>query len=221
VEEWPKLIMLEKEKSLIGIYLTSHPLDDYRLEIENFCSRDVSLKDINNEIEKYKDKDFTFGGMVTAAREGTSKNGNPFSTLTLSDYTDSFELFFFSQDYVNFHKFCKTGLFIMVKGSVKQRYNGNSWEFKVSQIELLSEVRKNFIKTVTVNLPLHKLNKTVIEEIERLATNNKGKALLKFYVFDTENNMQIEMFSRNTKIYLSESFLNFFEEQLDVAYRIN
>ncbi len=77
VEEWPKLILLEKEKNLIGIYLTSHPLDDYRLELENFCSKDVSLKDINNDIEKYKDKEFVFGGMVTAAREGTSKNGNP------------------------------------------------------------------------------------------------------------------------------------------------
>jgi DNA polymerase-3 subunit alpha len=221
VEEWPKLILLEKEKNLIGIYLTSHPLDDYRLEIENFCSRDVTLKDINNNIEKHKDKDFTFGGMVTAAREANSKNGNPYSTLTLSDYTDSYELFFFGQDYVNFHKFCKTGLFIMVKGSVRQRFKSDSLEFKVTQIELLSEIRKNFIKTVTVNLPLHKLNKPVIEEIEHLAANNKGKALLKFHVFDPETNMQIEMFSRNTKIYFSNSFLRFFEDELDVAYRIN
>jgi DNA polymerase-3 subunit alpha len=221
VEEWPKLILLEKEKNLIGIYLTSHPLDDYRLEIENFCSRDVTLKDINNDIEKHKDKDFTFGGMVTAAREANSKNGNPYSTLTLSDYTDSYELFFFGQDYVNFHKFCKTGLFIMVKGSVRQRFKSDSLEFKVTQIELLSEIRKNFIKTVTVNLPLHKLNKPVIEEIEHLAANNKGKALLKFHVFDPETNMQIEMFSRNTKIYFSNSFLRFFEDELDVAYRIN
>ncbi|NCB09043.1 MAG: DNA polymerase III subunit alpha, partial [Bacteroidia bacterium] len=221
VEEWPKLILLEKEKNLIGIYLTSHPLDDYRLEIENFCSRDVTLKDINNEIEKHKDKDFTFGGMVTAAREANSKNGNPYSTLTLTDYTDSYELFFFGQDYVNFHKFCKTGLFVMVKGSVRQRFKSDSLEFKVTQIELLSEIRKNFIKTITVNLPLHKLNKPVIEQIERLAENNKGKALLKFHVFDPETNMQIEMFSRNTKIYFSNSFLQFFEEELDVAYRIN
>lgn len=221
VEEWPKLILLEKEKNLIGIYLTSHPLDDYRLEIENFCSRDISLKDINNEIEKHKDKEFTFGGMVTAAREANSKNGNPYSTLTLTDYNDSYEFFFFGQDYVNFHKFCKTGLFIMVKGSVRQRFKSDSLEFKVTQIELLSEIRKNFIKSITVNLPLHKLNKPVIEQIERLAENNKGKALLKFHVFDPETNMQIEMFSRNTKIYFSNSFLQFFEEELDVAYRIN
>ncbi len=221
VGEWPKLILLEKEKNLIGIYLTSHPLDDYKLEIENFCSRDISLKDLNNDIEKFKDREFSFGGMVTAAREGTSKNGNPFSTLTLSDYTDSYEFFFFSQDYVNFHNYCKTGLFIMVKGSVRQRFKSEYYEFKVSQIELLSEVRKNYIKSVTINLPLYQLNERLIEEIDILSKNNKGSALLKFNVFDPENNMQIDMFSRNTKISFSNSFLKFFEENEDIAFRIN
>ena len=126
VDEWSKLTMLEKEKNLIGIYLTSHPLDDYKFEIENFCSRDISLKDLNNDIEAYKDKDFTLGGMVTDTREGTSKSGNPFSTLTLSDYTDSYEFFFFAQDYVNFHNYCKTGLFIILKGTDRKSTRLNS-----------------------------------------------------------------------------------------------
>jgi DNA polymerase-3 subunit alpha len=109
----------------------------------------------------------------------------------------------------------------MVKGAVKQRFNSEYYEFKVAQIELLSEVRKNYIKSVTINLPLHQLNKTVIEEIEKLATNNKGKALLKFNVYDPENNMNIDMFSRNTKIDLTNSFLRFFEDHSDIEYRIN
>ncbi|QGY43873.1 DNA polymerase III subunit alpha [Maribellus comscasis] len=221
INEWPKLVFLEKEKNLIGIYLSSHPLDDYKLELENFCSREVALKDLNNDIEKYKNRDLIFGGMVTAAREGTSKNGNPYSTLTLSDYTDSYEMFFFGQDYVNFHNYCKSGLFIMVKGTVKQRFGSEYYEFKVSQIELLSEVRKNYIKSVTINMPLHHLNERTVGEIELLAKNNKGKALLRFNVYDTENNMQIELFSRNTKINFSDNFLKFFEKIPDIGYRIN
>lgn len=221
VEEWAKLILLEKEKNLIGIYLTSHPLDDFRLELESFCSREVTLKELNNDIEKYKGRDFTFGGMVTAAREATSKNGNPFSSLTLSDFTDSYEMFFFGQDYVNFHKYCKAGLFIMVRGTVKQRFNSDYYEFKVTQIELLSEVRKTYIKSITLNLPIHKINRTVIEGIDTLAKNNKGKTLLKFNVYDEENNMNIQMFSRTTKINLSDNFLSFFEKELDITYRIN
>ncbi len=221
VAEWPKLVLLEKEKNLIGIYLTSHPLDDFRLELDSFCSRDVTLKDLNNDIENYKGKEFTFGGMVTAAREGTSKNGNPFSTLTLTDYSDSYELFFFGQDYVNFHNYCKSGLFILVKGQVKQRYNSEYYEFKVTQIELLSEVRKNYIKSVTLNLPLNKINESVIGEIESMIKTNKGKTLLRFNVYDVENNMNVQMFSRTAKISLTDRFLKFFEDELDISFRIN
>ncbi len=221
VEEWPKLVLLEKEKSLIGIYLTSHPLDDYRLEMESFCSREVSLKDLKSEIEKYKGKDFVFGGMVTATREATSKNGNPFSAFTLSDYTDSYEFVLFGQDYVNFHKYCKNGLFLYVKGSVKQRYNGDGYEFKISQIELLSEVRKNYVKSITLNLPIQKINEEVVERIEKMALNNKGNTLLKFNIYSLENNMNVQMFSRTTKINLTDEFLKLFEEELNITYRIN
>src|SRR6056297_999922 len=169
VEEWPQIVLLEKEKSLIGIYLTAHPLDDYKVEIDNFCSREVLLKDLKNDIERYKNREFTFGGMVVAAREGTSKNGRPYSTLTLADYSDSYEFFFFGQDYVNFHNYCKTGLFILLKGAVRQRFNSDFYEFKASRIELLSEVRKNHVKSVTINIPLDRINEGIVGKMEELA----------------------------------------------------
>ncbi len=109
----------------------------------------------------------------------------------------------------------------MVKGSVQKRWKSDYYEFKVSQIELLSEVRKNYIKSVTINLPLDKLNEAVISEINALTANNNGKALLKFNVYDPENNMQIQMFSRTLRIDLSEEFLRFFEEESNIGYRIN
>lgn len=221
VEEWAKIILLEKEKNLIGIYLTAHPLDDYRLELENFCSRDVSLKELNEDIEKLKDKDLTFGGMVTASREGQSKNGNMYATLTLSDYTDSKELFFFGNDYVNFGKYCKTGLFVMVRGTVKTRFNSNFYEYKVNSIELLSDVRSSYVKSVTINMPISALNKKLVTDIDHLAKEHRGNALLKFVVYDPENNMQLEMFSRTAKVDPSDDFLSFFDDQPDVSYRIN
>ncbi|MCY1722706.1 DNA polymerase III subunit alpha [Prolixibacteraceae bacterium Z1-6] len=221
VEEWAKLVLLEKEKNLIGIYLTAHPLDDYALEINNFCSRDVALKDLNNDIEQYKDKDFTFGGMVTAAREGTSKNGNPYATLTLSDYTDSKEFFFFGKDYVNFSKYCKPNLFLMVRGAVKSRFNSDFYEFKVSGIELLSEVRESYVKSITINLPLLTITESMVKTIENLVAEHKGKTLLNFNVYDPENNMFIKMFSRTARVNPSDKFLRFFDGRADISYRIN
>jgi DNA polymerase-3 subunit alpha len=220
IPEWPSIIFLEKEKNLIGVYLTAHPLDDYKFELDHFCTRSISLKDLNNNIELYKEKDFTFGGMVTEAKEAISKNGNPYSILILTDYTDSYQFYLFGNDYVEYGKFSKQGLFILVKGKVQKRFNQEAWEFKINHIELLSEVRKNHVKTFTLNIPLHQINKSLIEEIDRLAKNNKGGSLLRFNIVD-EKNREISMFSRNTRIKVDNSFLEFFEHHPGIEYRIN
>jgi DNA polymerase-3 subunit alpha len=104
---------------------------------------------------------------------------------------------------------------------VKQRYNSDSYEFKISQIELLSEVRKNYVKSITLNLPVQKLNEEVVERIETMAINNKGNTLLKFNIYNLDNNMNIQMFSRTAKINLTDSILKFFDEELNITYRIN
>ncbi len=221
VEEWPKLILLEKEKSLIGVYLTAHPLDDYRLEIENFCTKGIGLKDLNENIEKLKDKELTFAGMVTEASEAISKNGAPFSKLTLADYTDSVQLFFFKQDYVEFGKYCKPGLFVLVRGRVQKRYNSESLEFRVTHMELLSEVRQNLVKSVTLTIPLWFINKSIIHRLETLTREHKGNALLKFNVYDPETNRSIQLFSRNVKISMDNELLEFFDQHPEIVFRIN
>ncbi len=221
VEEWPKLILLEKEKSLIGVYLTAHPLDDYRLEIDNFCTKGVGLKDLNEQIEKFKERELTFAGMVTEATESISKAGTPYSKLTLSDYTDSMQLFFFKQDYVEFGKYCKPGLFVLVRGKVQKRYNSEALEFRVTNMELLSEVRRNHVKTVTLTMPLWLINQSIINQLEKLAREHKGSALLKFNVYDPETNRSIQLFSRNTKITMDNELLNFFDEHPEIIFRIN
>ncbi|MFZ5428776.1 MAG: DNA polymerase III subunit alpha [Bacteroidota bacterium] len=221
VEEWPKLILLEKEKSLIGVYLTAHPLDDYRLEIENFCTRGVGLKDLNEQMEKFRDRELTFAGMVTEAVESISKNGAPYSKLTLSDYTDSMQLFFFKQDYVEFGKYCKPGLFVLIRGRVQKRFNSEALEFRVSHMELLSEVRQNHVKMVTLTMPLEFINRQIIEQFEKLAREHKGNALLKFNVYDPETNRSIQLFSRNTKITVDNALLDFFDEHPEIVFRIN
>ena len=104
---------------------------------------------------------------------------------------------------------------------VRQRFNSDSYEFKAQHIELLSEVRKNYVKSVTINLPLDMINDPVIQEIEKLAQNNKGKALLKFNVYDPESNLYIHLFSRTNRIRFSDDFLKFFEGKSAIGYKIN
>ena len=109
----------------------------------------------------------------------------------------------------------------MLKGAVKQRFNSEYYEFKATNIELLSEARKNYVKSVTINVSLNELTERVIKDIELLAQNNKGQALLKFNIYNPENNMYIHLFSRNTRIELTNPFLSYFEKTPGLGYRIN
>lgn len=221
VSEWPKIVLLEKEKALIGIYLSSHPLDDYKLEIENFTSREFSLKDVNSRIEVLKGRDLTFAGMVTDSLEAIGKTGNHYCKMTLTDYTDSYTFFFFGKDYVEFSKYCKKGLFLMVKGQVQERFKSDILEFKIRNIELLDEVRKNNIKSVTLQLPLQAVTSELINEIETVSLKNKGKALLRFNIWDSETKSMVNLFSRNTRVEMNHELERFFREHELLSFKIN
>jgi len=221
VPEWADLVLLEKEKSLVGVYLTSHPLDRYKIEIETLASKDISFKDLNNNIEALKGKELTFVGMVTEARESFGKTGKPYSQITLTDYTDSYKCFFFAKDYVEYGKFCKPGLYLLVRGVVQNRFNGDQIEFKINRIELMDEVREKYFKRITVQIPLSALTGDIISDLERLTTNNKGKTLLSFDIIDLETKMVVNLFSRNTRIEVTDELLDYFEKHEDLAFKIN
>ncbi|HBL76034.1 MAG: DNA polymerase III subunit alpha [Bacteroidetes bacterium GWF2_42_66] len=221
VEEWPSIILLEKEKSLIGIYLSSHPLDEFKLEINNFTSKGITLADLNNGIENLKGKDLTFAGMVTEAREAYGKTGKPYCSMTFTDYADSYKMFFFAKDYVEFGKYCKPGLYLLIKGSIQNRFGSDQLEFKVSRIDLLQEVRKNLVKSITLMMPLNALTSEFISDFEDMTAKNKGSVILKFNIRDTETNISLQMFSRTTRIDINNEVINFFEGHEHIAFKIN
>jgi DNA polymerase-3 subunit alpha len=221
VPEWADLVMLEKERALVGVYLTSHPLDKYKIEIKSLVTKDISFKDLNNNIEALKGKEMTFAGMVTEARESFSKNGKPFSYMVLTDYTDSYKMFFFAKDYVEFGKFCKPGLFLMVRGQVQNRFGGDQLEFKVNRVELMEEVREKYFKSITIQIPITTLTNQLVTELCDMTLNSKGKTLLKFDVWDPETKMMVNLFSRNTRIEITDELLAYFENHDDLAFKIN
>jgi len=221
VPEWADLVLLEKEKALVGVYLTSHPLDKYKIEIETLASKDVGIKDLNNNIDALKGRELTLIGMVTEAREAFGKTGKPYSQIVLTDYTDSYKMFFFAKDYVEYGKFCKQGLYLMVKGVVQNRYGGDQLEFKVSKIELMDDIREKYFKSITVKMPLPAINAEMVAELDRLTQNSKGKSLLKFDIWDPETKLMVNLFSRNTRIEITNELLAYFEKHDDLVFKIN
>jgi DNA polymerase-3 subunit alpha len=217
--DWPKLEKLNREKDVIGIYLSSHPLDDFRLEINTFTT--TTLAELQN-LREFFDKDVIVAGMVIDIKTGIGKNGKPYGSFTLQDYTDSFRFMMFDKDYVEHNKFFTLGYYLLVKGKVqKRKYNEDELEFKIKSINLLSSVKDELIKSVTIIIKTEEANSALIEELLDLVKENKGDTELKFIFYDHEDKISLPMFSRNTRVRLNNEFISYLEDHPSIDFKVN
>lgn len=219
VAEWSSSYQLNKEKELIGIYLSAHPLDEYRIELNHFCSH--SLSELHN-LEELENMSISFGGKVTASAERMTKNGFPFGTMELEDFTDSYKLSLFQKDYIKFKSFFTEGLSLFIRAKVQKRAYSNSGELelKIDSMELLSEL-KTKVKELTVQLPLEVISRDFSERLMEWLKLHQGKTNLQFKIVDEEEQISLNMFSRRYRVQVSPEFMRFFEEEDLTDFRLN
>ncbi|HLN20387.1 MAG TPA: DNA polymerase III subunit alpha [Bacteroidales bacterium] len=217
--DWPKLEKLNREKEVIGIYLSSHPLDEFQLEIKNFAT--ATLADLQN-MRDYLDRDVTVAGMVTESRNGIGKNGKPYGSMTLQDYTDSFRFMLFDKDFVDNSKFFTLGYYLLIKGRVqKRRFKEDELEFKIKSISLLSSVKDELIKTVTLKINPEYIDHELINGLREQLQKNKGDTELKFLFFDEEDKISVSMFSRTYRIRLNNELVAWLEDHPSIDFKVN
>jgi DNA polymerase-3 subunit alpha len=218
-EEWPVLTRLNKEKELIGIYLSAHPLDNYKIELKHFCN--ATLADFR-DLSSLKGHDLTVAGIVTGVKHAVTRNGKPYGQLTLEDYTDTYSISFFGKDYENFRKFIYEGYSLLIKGTVQE----NSWkktpdlEFKAKSIYLLSNARDELIKSIQLRIPVDELSDKLLEQLKLFVESNKGTVNLKVLLVDHSENISIDMFSRSRHIALSDEFIEFLMQNPEIEFRL-
>ena len=217
--DWPKLEKLNREKEVIGIYLSSHPLDEFKLEINNFVTN--TMAELQN-LRDFLDRDVVVAGMIIDTRKGIGKNGKPYGSFTLQDYTDSYRFMMFDKDYIEYSKFFILGYYLLVKGKVqKRKYNAEELEFRIKTINLLSSVKDELIKSITIKINVHDLNKEVINELMDMVKENRGETELKFLFYDTEDKISLPMFSRNFRVRLNNEFISYLDDNPGIDYRVN
>ncbi len=221
-EGWELLDKINKEKELIGMYLTAHPLDQFKPEILSLCNTD--LYSVNNDLASFTGKEIIFPGIVKSFREGISqKNNQPFGNAVLEDYTDTYQLGLWRNDFVNFKGFFTPGVSLLIKAGVEEwesRDGRKGISLRIRSINLLSQVRDELIKEICLKVELDNISGDLIEGIKRFvkmpSKSNRGK-LLKFIVVDNETNIRLDFFSRNQFIDITDEFFIFAEEN-EVEY---
>jgi DNA polymerase-3 subunit alpha len=217
--DWPKLEKLNREKEVIGIYLSSHPLDDFRLEINTFTT--ATLADLQN-LRDYHDREVVVAGMVTDTKNGIGKNGKPYGSFTLQDYTDSFRFIMFDKDYLDNSKFFITGYYLLIKGRVqKRKFRDDELEFSIRKINLLSSVKDELIKTVTLIINPENISNEMIGQLKDLIRENKGETELKFMFLDSEDKISLPMFSRTLRVRLNNEFISYIDDHPGIDYKVN
>ncbi|NNK27686.1 MAG: DNA polymerase III subunit alpha, partial [Flavobacteriaceae bacterium] len=222
-EEWGTMEKLAREKEVVGIYISGHPLDDFRIEMDTFCN--ATLAHFEN-LENCINKEMTFGGVVTDVQHRISKNGKGWALFTVEDYSDSKEFRIFGEEYLKFRHFFVKNSFVHVRVYVREgwtnRDTGKKGEPRIqfNDFKLLHDVMDSHARKLSVQLDINDLKEARIKKLDELFNLHKGNQPLNFVVFDMEDKLKLHMPSRKKKVRISQELLEELANE-NVNYKLN
>lgn len=218
VDPWPTLHQLNLERQMIGMYVSGHPLDDFRFEMDKFCSHDVA--ELSN-LEDLKGKEVFIAGIVTAKADRTSRSGKPFGTFMLEDYSGSQEFVLFSDDYAKFRGYIDQHRLLFIHGFVQTKYfDASQCEFKIKQIKYLTDVKDQLLDKVTIKLPANRIDNELVDILFKASSNQPGSVQLNIEVVDYHKQYQLRFISRNIKINVTPEWLHLLRDH-HIDYSVN
>jgi DNA polymerase-3 subunit alpha len=188
-DEWSTMEKLAKEKEVVGIYISGHPLDDYKFEMKYFCS--TKLESLKN-LEQHLGKNLSFGGIVTNVQHRTAKNGKGWATFVLEGYDESYEFRIFDEEYLKYRHFLLQNQFVYFKINVKEgwvnRETGKKSDPRIQFLDakMLADVLPTFAKKLILMFPINEVKEHVITELNQIFSENKGDNSVTFEVMELE-----------------------------------
>ena len=218
-ERWGDLERLNRERDLVGIYLSAHPLDEYTIVLDHVCNtRMAELEDKS----ALAGREITMGGIVTSVRRGISKNGNPYGIAKIEDYSGSAELPFFGNDWVTFQGYLGEGTFLFIKARCQpKQWRPEELDIKITSMELLPDVKEKLVEKITILVPLSVLNSAMVAELSSLTKDHPGNTELYFKVTDRDEKMHVDLISRPVKLSVGKELISYLKERPELEFRIN
>ena len=217
---WSDLERLNKERELVGIYLSAHPLDEYSLILKHVCSVHLCELDDKAGLAKRAGQ-LTFGGIVTNVRQGMTKTNKPYGIVTMEDFSGSGELPLFGEDWLAVKHFFEIGVLLYIHASMQpRRYDPNQFDLRLSDIQLLPNVKDDLLERLTVTIPLESLTDSMVEDLVGYVENRPGKTELSFVIKDV-NSKSVRMVSKSYHISVHKDFVRYLEESPNLTFRVN
>ncbi len=221
-ESWSDIEKLNKERELVGIYLSAHPLDEYGFILTNLCNTHCAEL-AEDKIELAKREQLTIGGIVTKVRSTFTKtSGKPCGFVTLEDFEGSGELALFGDDWLKWQGSLQNEYRVYITAKSQQRFrDSNSYELKIENIELLQDVKEKRIETITITMDVTKIDDTMVNDLYTLISNHPGNTQLYFQIKDVENNSNVKLKSNKSKVDVVRELLSYIKENPALDYSIN
>ena len=218
VQLWSDIERLNRERELVGIYLSAHPLDEYSIILNHVCNTKVS--ELENKAELATRSEITFGGIVTAIRTGETKNGKPYGIVRIEDFNGAGEIPLFGKDWLTLRNFFIEGTSLFIKGKMSTRKWGDGYELTIGSVDLLADVKDSLIDKISFSIQLNRLTTQVVEELAIIAKCNPGRTEVYFNIH-TGNNMNVRLFSRSVKVSITKALVQYIEEHPELTVTIN
>lgn len=222
-ERWPSIEKLNRERELVGIYLSAHPLDDYSVILNNLCNTHVEEIGRGADLEELsKREEITFGGIITAVNERFSqKTGKPFGFVTIEDFEGSGELALFGDDWARWNGVMKENYTIYVTAKCQPRYrNSNIYELKVLKVEQLYDVKEHRLERFTISMDASSVNDQMVSDLVTLVDGNEGTTQLCIELYTADQSL-VTLYSLSKGVNVDRTLLDFIAKEENMDYRIN
>ena len=221
-ETWGTMELLSQEKEVIGIYISAHPLDDFKNEMI-FCN--ATLKHFKEDLTKHLNMNLSFAGIITDVQHRVSKAGKGWAMFTIEDYGDSHEFRIFGEEYLKMKHFLVPNSFLFVRATIQPGWTNKEGvkgepRLKFTEMKLLHDIMDALCKKITIKMPVSEIKENTILNLETILKNNPGTQSLHFSIWDAKEKIEVSLPSRNTKIKISNELLTTLERQ-HIHFKLN
>jgi DNA polymerase-3 subunit alpha len=222
-EPWPLAEQLDFEKEVTGMYMSGHPLDNFKFEMKHYnISKLADYNEFKAAVNTHSNpgRQFRLAGLVVDAQQRLTKTGKNFAILSIEDYSGKSEFMLWSEDYVKYINYLEKGLIVLIEGGFKTRYNSEQYEFKLSKIHLLETVKPALTKQVIVEVQPQFISPQFVNFIENNVKEHPGKTSLKFNIVDIRNNYKVGMYSLESGFTMNDDMAVFLNENKDIEVNV-